>query len=242
MNIDEIENSTLTLKKIKFGSDECKLPNVEKPLQDSHFFYILNGKAGSGKTSLLTNMIMNKMMYKKKFDKIYIWSPSLCSMEDNIFTKLPKKQRFMSLEQGEIEEVLDDIRGTGDKVLFIFDDVVNELKNVDKLMKKIIMNRRHLTNSDDCDEKGFCSIILTTQAYNLVPLAIRKNASLIFTFSSTNEKEKRCIYEETMAGYKKEQFQQIWDYVFQDDLHNFLIILCNKNKLYKNFNELVINR
>ena len=211
--IEEEVNNNIKLKKVKFGSEMEKLPNVEKPLMDGHFFYILNGKAGSGKTSLLTNFVINSKMYKGKFDKIFVWSPSLCSMEENIFDELPPEQKFDSLIHEEIEDVLEQIKGTGEKILFIFDDVVNELKQVERLMKKIIMNRRHLTNSLDCEQKGFVSIIMTTQAYNLVILSIRKQASLIITFNSTNEKEKQSLYEEYLSGFTKEQFKRVSAFV-----------------------------
>eukprot|EP01047_Picozoa_sp_COSAG01_P043479 COSAG01_NODE_3865_length_5614_cov_5.575159_3_plen_196_part_00 len=45
-----------------------------------------------------------------------------------------------------LEEVLEDIRDSGEQVLFIMDDVVNDMKKefyLEKLLCKVLMNRRH---------------------------------------------------------------------------------------------------
>eukprot|EP01043_Picozoa_sp_COSAG02_P060687 COSAG02_NODE_7984_length_2757_cov_6.599699_2_plen_137_part_00 len=45
---------------------------------------------------------------------------------------------------------LEDIRDTGEKVLFIIDDCVNDMKKeagLEKLLAKVLMNRRHICGS-----------------------------------------------------------------------------------------------
>ena len=56
----------------------------------------------------------------------------------------------------------------------ILDDVVNDIrknKGVDKLLAKILYNRRHIT-ADGGDEANGVSVWLTTQSYNRIPLMI----------------------------------------------------------------------
>ena len=46
--------------------------------------------------------------------------------------------------------MLEEIKDTGDKVLFIMDDVVNDMKKehqLEKLLCKVLMNRRHICGS-----------------------------------------------------------------------------------------------
>ena len=67
-------------------------------------------------------------MYNKKFDRIYLFSPSLGTIDDCPFEELPQQQRFEELSHDLLEEVLEDIRASGEQVLFIMDDVVNDMK------------------------------------------------------------------------------------------------------------------
>ena len=71
--------------------------------------------------------------------------------------------------------MLDEIKDSGEKVLFIMDDVVNDMEKeakLEKLLCKVLMNRRHA-----CGPGGSLSVWITTQVYNKVPAPVRKCAS-----------------------------------------------------------------
>ena len=76
-----------------------------------------------------------------------------------------------------MEGVLDEIRDSGEKVLFIMDVVVNDMKKearLEKLLCKVLMNRRH-----QCGSGGSLSVwITTTRSYRarLSSLAIAPSA------------------------------------------------------------------
>ena len=81
MRIHETEcDSNIHLSKFKFNCDEVD-PSVPKPLpQNLNHFLLIVGKPGSSKTTLLLNMICKRgKMYNKKFDRVYLFSPSLGS-------------------------------------------------------------------------------------------------------------------------------------------------------------------
>ena len=93
------------------------------------------------------NMICKRgKMYNKKFDRIYLFSPSLGTIEDCPFNDLPDDQVFDELSYDILDSVLEDIRDCGEKVLFIMDDVVNDMKKearLEKLLRKVFASRCH---------------------------------------------------------------------------------------------------
>ena len=82
MTIHEIENpnsSKLKISGIKYASDAID-DSIPKPLPQGVFFWMLIGKAGSGKTTFLLNLLAKKgRFYNRKFDKVFVFSPSIFS-------------------------------------------------------------------------------------------------------------------------------------------------------------------
>lgn len=238
MNIRETEpEQKIVLSKFNFSCDDKDL-SIPKPLpQMLNFFMLINGRPGSGKTSLILNLIAKRgKLYNKKFDRVYIFSPSLLTMKDNPFEELPENQLFTSLDYGELESVLQDISGSGEKILFIMDDVVNDMKKmeVQTVLSKMLMNRRHLAGAG-----GSCSFIITTQVYNKIPAPIRKTASHIIIYHTKNKKELDTIYDELIIIPQKD-FYEILKYCF-DKKHHFVYIDVNKSydkMFHKCFNQL----
>ena len=188
MDIQETEpDKKITLSKFNFSCDDID-DTIPKPLpQQLNFFLLISGKPASGKTSLILNLITKKnKCYNRKFDRIYVFSPSLITMNGDPFGDLPDDQLFADLKLPDLENVLEDIRDSGEKILFIMDDVVNDMKNAGVLtmLNKMLMNRRHLAGAG-----GSCSFIITTQVYNKIPITIRKTATQIILYSTKNKRE-----------------------------------------------------
>ena len=88
-------DTNIHLSKFKFNCDEVD-PSVPKPLpQNLNHFLLIVGKPGSSKTTLLLNMICKRgKMYNKKYDRVYLFSPSLGSIDDCPFEDLPDNQKY----------------------------------------------------------------------------------------------------------------------------------------------------
>ena len=233
LNIKEIEpDKKIVLSKFKFSCDSID-ESIPLPLpQVLNFFMLICGRPGSGKTTLILNLIAKKgKMYNRKFDRIFVFSPSLMTLEEQTDTELTEENLMKASEI---------IKDTGEKVLFILDDVVNDIKKssvIQNTLSRLLMNRRHLAGAG-----GSTSWIITTQVYNKIPAPIRKTASHIIIFHTKNKKELDTIFDELII-IPQTDFYQILKFCF-DKKNNFLFIDTNKgynNMFHKNFNRLEFN-
>lgn len=240
MRIREHEcESKICISKFKFNCDEVD-KSIPPPLpQNLNHFLMITGKPGSSKTTLLMNLICKRgKLYNKRFDKVYLWSPSLGTIDDCPFEELPDDQKFEELTEANLQQVLDDIKDSGEKVLFVMDDVVNDMKKefyLEKLLCKVLMNRRH-----QCGAGGSLSVWATTQVYNKVPAPVRKCASHHVLYETKNRMELDSLYNEVIVGMKKDEWYQLCKYIW-DKKYNFLFLDTTKpfNRMYhKNFNNL----
>lgn len=241
MEITEIEpEKKIVLSKIEFSCDDVD-EKIPAPLPNQlNFFMLISGKPQSGKTSLILNLVCKKnKIYNQRFNRIYVYSPSLITLKDDPFGDLPENQLHSELTKENLEQALTDIANTGEKVLFIMDDVVNDMKKagVLTLLNKMLMNRRHLAGAG-----GSCSFIITTQIYNKIPITLRKTATQVILYSTKNKKEIDTIYDELIL-IPKEDYYEILKYCFNKK-HNFIYIDVNKEHdkmFHKCFNQLEFN-
>ena len=133
---------------------------IKDPIENTSFFYIIVGRPGSGKTSLLINMLNDKKIYRKVFSQILVCMPksSRQSLKNNIFDVLPPDQLFDELDEitkiknnKETFENENEERAEAGKPamcrhqLLILDDITAHLKNRDneKMLIELATNRRH---------------------------------------------------------------------------------------------------
>lgn len=237
--VKEVKNPNhkdLEIKGIKYSSDALDI-TIPKPLPQGVFFMMLCGKPKSGKTTFLINLLARKnKFYNKKFDKVFVFSPSIFSgnLEENPFDKLPEHQKHRDLDS--LDEIIQSLYGSDEKILFILDDIQSEIKGkVLNTLLHLINNRRHYTS------KGI-SIIITTQVYNQIPLKIRKGVSHIVFWSSKNKKEINSIHEEYLSFLGDKELRKILNFIWQTT-HDFLFISTYESQdkmLYRNFNSLIL--
>ena len=249
MNLSIVKNKhDLKINNVRKSNNENYiLPfNPPKPLESHNFFIYIVGRPSSGKTHLLYSLLHQKTpkFYRGLFDKIYMFSPSMETLnnwsihEDRIFNKLYYEE-LDNILKNEYESA------ENNNILLIFDDCIKDLqggktKDINKLLSKMILNRRHITyNSSNTDKRGSLSVIITSQKYNMLPLEYRTMATTNILFKTDNLKEQQAIYDELFENkFNKSQYNQIQKFVY-DKPHNFMLI--NDNGIYKNFDEIDYN-
>jgi hypothetical protein len=113
----------------------------------------------------------------------------------------------------------------------IFDDQTAKLKDkeVEKLLKELIFNRRHYRTS----------VFFLVQSYISVPLQIRKLFSNLFIFKvSKNELE--TIRDEILETIPKKCIGELSKLVY-DKPHEYLFINADTQRLFKKFDEIIIH-
>ena len=240
---EEYYEKPIVVNKFNFSCDD-EDTSIPEPLPRGNFALLISGKPGSGKTNLLLNLITKKgKAFNRKFDKVYIISPSLSTIaEDDPFELIPDEQKFSEVTLDNLSEILNQIKDSGEKVLLILDDCIAELRGrgnaqVENLLQKIFFNRRHL-----CGAGGSCSIIATSQTYTKIDPKLRKSCSHLLCFENRNKKEVKNIFEEMILIPEKE-FHDVLKYIY-DKKYNFMFIDTTKSQdgmIHKNFNRLVIN-
>ena len=100
-------------------------------------------------------------------------------------------------------------------------------KFIQETLKKLIYNRRHLK----------CNLIITAQSFTNIPLDIRKNIQNLILIKPS-KKEMELVFDELFET-KKDIFLDIMRMAF-DEKHNFLFLNIPTQRLFKNFDEIVI--
>ena len=258
-DIVEIKNPTeMKLKPIKEKMD-IFVPGIvnENISRRNGMVYCLTGSGGSGKSSLLLNMIKSKDFYRSKFHNIYYICPSasFSSVQKHPFEKHNKV--YHELTVGLLDEIYNQLiamkeKATEKKVIkkkayegdssesdeeqeiqyscIIIDDMASSLKEIPiaNQLSKMIIKARHLC----------CSFIITLQSYFYMPKILRKQINYITIFKTKNTEEWNTIANELM-NLNKEDALKVFNYVFNEPYNHIDIDLVN-NTYYKNFNKLNI--
>lgn len=195
-------------------------------------------RKGMGKTSALMNIMGSKAHWRRRFDAIFYVSPTAereektkrlykeCQAEGNAF------DTYSDAVIDHIIEVCS--RNKADKkarYLCILDDCVNSLpqKRASKLAA-LVMNSRHLG----------LSVYLATQAYNQVPLPIRKQMDVIMVWPTGNAREYESVLND--VSVPEELFQYMYAAAMSRGPFSFLTInMCaHPIRFYAQFTPLPI--
>jgi GTPase SAR1 family protein len=234
IQIHEIKNEKIKLRSMKMLTNAPIPGNEGRIFERYNFSLLVCGSPGSGKTTLILSQLTNPGgLFYKKFNKVYIFSPSLNTVEKKI--ELPSEQIFDSFDieilQDIISEQKENLTNTEelpDEILIIFDDMMTEIsKDNSKIFTKMIMNRRHL----------HISVICICQVFNKIKAHIRKGFSDTILLNTNNKKELESIRDE-LTNFDKHEWRDIIKYCFKSP-HDF-ILLRNTGEIFRNFNKLQI--
>jgi ABC-type dipeptide/oligopeptide/nickel transport system ATPase component len=209
-----------------------KLDNYElTKFLNTHSTNLIVGKPGSGKTSMLYSFMKSKKLLAKVYDKIYLFQPeqSRASMKDKLFDQLPDEQKFDELTVENLEYIKDNL-DEDENICIIFDDMGAYLKNNEtrKLLKEIIMNRRHY----------HISIYFLVQTWYSIEKDIRKLFSNLFVFKCSRHEMLNITSE--MIEQHNDKINDIVKIVY-DKPHNFLFINVDSQRMFKNWDEMIFD-
>lgn len=241
--IEEKEyDKKINISATKFSCDDVD-DTIPKPLpQKGGFAMLIVGRPGYGKTSLINSLVCKSgKCFNRKFDRVFIWSPSMITMEGDPYEMVPEEQKFEEATFENIQGVLDEIKGTGEKILFIFDDVICSLRgkgkgDVENLIQKIFFNRRHLAGYG-----GSVSIIATSQSYVKIDPKLRKTASQLIQYKP-QKKEIENIFDDMITLPRKE-FMDTLRFIYKKK-HDFMFLDLQEQdtkQVHKNFTQLIIS-
>jgi hypothetical protein len=207
-------------------------------LLNCYGFTVLIGRPQQGKTSLAIGLLTQKdpKIYRKTHNKFLIMMPqnSINSLKKNPFKCLPEENFFNEFNEQSLNEVYNILQANSSnnlKTILFIDDMTADLKTTKEiitLLKRIVYNRRHLKTN----------IIITAQSYNNMPLDIRKCITNLFLYKPS-KKEMQIIFEELIES-KKTLFHDVMKMTF-DSAHNFLFINVPSQRMFKNFDELIMS-
>ena len=241
-----LEESNYKLNPVKFLVDNILGDHIMEPFPNKSFFWLICGKAGSGKTSLLINALQSKKgnrIYRKVFDKIILVMPknSRKSLKNNPLDDLPDDQVYESFNSDVINKIKD-IREEFDELdkkkkrprnqLLILDDITAHLKdsNTMKDLVELSTNRRHLK----------LSIVLLVQFLRSIPRPIRFQVTDVTFFKPSNELDLKII-EEEYINMTKEDFKDLTRFIFINK-HDFIFINKDEELYYKNLQRIHFNK
>lgn len=238
MKIEIVKCEAPNLPKVNFACDiELSKKLTQYPLTREHLnkfnTTLLLGTQGSGKTSLLVNMV--KKLYKKVFHKVFVFMPetSRSSLKPNIFDVLGEDQLFEELNGETISHVYEQVKklsAEGKHTLIIYDDVQKSLKDkfVLNSLKNIIANQRHL---------HVVNLILC-QNFFALHKSLREIVNNVILFKLGKSQADKIFNE--LIELHKDKFDEIRSLVF-DEKYNWLFINLATQRIYKKFDEIVFH-
>lgn len=236
-----IENKKPDLKIVKMICDKCLNPK----LNDIEIYKYLNsntstlflGRPASGKSSLMSSILFSKPPngFSSTFDHIYLFMPSASRHSLGKFNKFDEEldddELYDDLTIENLTYVYDKIKNTdpSENSLIILDDQTAYLKNNDvaKLLNDINYNRRHYHTS----------IWYLCQNYKSIPKTVRSIFKNLFIFKCSID-ELTNIFKELVEGFKYD-IGDLMKFVY-DKPHNFLFINTENQKLFKNWDEIIL--
>ena len=215
MNVPEIK----PIQTIEYESKQSKYEHCGKlPIRS-----IILGPSGSGKTVLLVNMILD--IYKKCFNRVYIFSPSI-----RVDTTWGPVKSFIAEHElcGENETCLFDHYNPEDwhniietqrkitehmkaqnrkklyQILIIVDDFADDptFSRNSKLLHSLFTRGRH----------SMISTIVATQKFSAIHPIIRTNATELFVYRLRNYKDLESFVEELSALYDKKTLLNLYEH------------------------------
>jgi GTPase SAR1 family protein len=232
---------TPIVKPIQLKEYNCKQSKYNDVVPKLPMRSMLVGPSSSGKTVLLSNMILD--IYRDCFSRIYIWSPSInvdstwLPVKDYIRDHIKPNERekiyFDSYEPSELEAVIKTQQKVIDyqkeqkhkdlyQILILVDDFIDDpsFTRKSQLLHQLYIRGRHY----------MISTITATQVYKAVSPVIRKNMTHLFIYRLRNYADLEAIIEEMSAVYDKKTLLEMYHEAISEPYSFLYINLMQKQR------------
>lgn len=202
---------------------------------NQHTSSIILGRPGSGKSCLMYSFFSSRKLLRNVYENVFLFIPSgsLASMgEDNLYRSLPDDKIYHELTIENLQYVLDYMENEATcNHCIIIDDMGAYLKDnvILKKLKKCLFNMRHI----------HLSIFFLCQTFKSIPKELRSVVSNLFIFK-VSKFEFTSICDELIT-INKDCIQELMDLLYKDK-YNFLFYNINSNRLFKNFDEILVDK
>lgn len=192
---------------------------------------------GSGKSTLISNMLLDPNIFRNKYSKVFIYSPTF--MGDPVYTEvdIPEEQIFSTIEDKDLQYMIDmkmSEEYMDDNFLIVFDDIISD-KHIksSSILKQLLLNSRHHGNyNEQTGEQAGFTIIYTTQHMKSIPAYARQNMSYVICFKTNNHESIKLLYQEYYASLSYDKFLKIYNYCTSEK-YNF--IMTDGTNIWKNY-------
>jgi len=241
--IEVKHNPKLDLNVPEFVCDSSPLGNHlnEYPMLRELNRYGFNGilgRPGSGKTSLLVSFLTGrgkKRILRRSFNSVILVMPtsSRDSMKQNPFAGHKKDKMFDELDYPTLEKIYNMLQASTAKdenTLLLLDDVGAAMKNKDiqKLLRLIIYNRRHLKVQIWC----------LLQSYISIPKEVRKLFTGLFIFKPSKVEFENIMDE--CFELKRDTALELMQFAYKKP-HDYLFLSVENQKMYQDFDEVIVH-
>lgn len=233
-----------TISPVKTRKDKIKQPEGSKldiiPRLNSSILLI--GSSGSGKTTVLANLLTNKDMFLKWFDRILLVSPT--ARTDDI-------QKSLELDD---EDIIDDLALAPQLIQDIMDEQKEaiEEKGADKAPMYCIVFDDAIADNDLLNSPQFTKCFIACRHYNFttmicsqsfksVPRRCRLQANNIIYFRGSQSENEAIVEDRCPPNMSKKVGLSLIDFATKDD-YSFLHInmrLPFEERYRKNFTEII---
>lgn len=233
----------IKIKPVKTDKSNIKQPPaVEKDILPAlPAGYLVVGRSGSGKSTVIHNLLTETDLLGGYFNYIFVFSD--VEVDDILKTlELPEENYIKKFDEAKVEGIIDNIgkkikdmglkEAAADmRILFIFDDIINKQRFLKSdTMRKLCSTNRHF----------LISYMILTQYYRAIPPVIRANVSGIIYYPASLAENMKLCDEQCPPGMGKRDFLALVDHATAEK-HSFLFInnKSSDNKIRKGFDTIL---
>ena len=245
----ELNNIQITKQSIDDTSDLPYIP--PHPLPAKSFAMLVVAPAGGGKSSFWTSLLLSHPTKKKPhinriwyryFDKIILFSPSKDTLPMDKL-KLDESRCFLKYNDEDLINFIEEEKeGENLNNLVVLDDSIRDIKH-NKMVQKLCLNRRHLTQNPDLPNKAGLSVLITSQKFNAADTYLRNNMSDIIIFKTSVKNELEAIKNDLMSDLDKDMQDKLLKKAFEKK-YGFLYVknyMPTVDRYYINFDKVVFD-